>query len=1126
MKFLKQVRVRLRMAPAVVACATALLFPSVTSAAGDPVGKVVAIQNDVQTRTADSEAWKPSVLHQELYGLDRIRTGPGSRAAILYSDQTLQRINEKSEVQVLAPDGNKPGVLRVISGTHYFSSRKPKDYGRIVTPTVTAAIRGTEFVVEVAPDGTTTITMLEGVVEASNEYGEVTVTAGEQAHVEPGTAPVKRIVLRPRDAVAWSLYYPPVLGLTDQARLERMGSAGQDLARAAELLASGQVSQARPLIENVRKSNPDHPIALALASVVELVADSKDEAMRLAEQAVAADSDSPAAALALSFAAQAAFDLEKAGKLAETAARLDPHGAEAQARVAELRMARGDIKGAKKAAQKATARDARSVRALTVLGFVELAELRSARAVHTFERAVAADAGFPMAHLGLGIATIRRGDLAGGREKMQTAAMLDPDNSLMRSYLAKAYYEERRKPEASKELAAAKQLDPSDPTPHLYDAILKRSYNRPVEALEELRKSVELNDRRAVYRSRLLLDQDLAMRSADLAGIYSELGFDELGMVTARRSADADHANYSSHLFLAGSYRNLPGFAPAFLSEVLQARIYQPVNVNAVRPDIVNETVSFNEYGSLIDQPRVRVFAGGSYGETDTGLGEVVESDALRELLELDDSDSLAADVTVALNRDRFAGAVSFSTVDSEGFRINNDVDNDVARAFFAFAPTYRDQFQVNIIDGTRKTGDLPLREIPLLLNMERLETDLTNIGVGYHRMLSPAADLAISAIYSDIELTGTNDLFGLTATAELDGLQLEAQYVHRQKRLTWIAGAGHFDGEQELTTDNGFTPRVEFKADSTFSNAYLYLKIRDLGPVELTAALSYEDVTAPVGLLLPRDSAIGAGEVEFDEEKLSFKIGLTERLTARTVLRAAAFTRLSPSVGRLQTLEPTQVAGFNQFFNDTGGTWSKNYGVGIDREFTRRLFGGLSVLRRDLDIPDPDCGNPNLPSGCQGQQVTGVVERESEEWLASAYLNGTLGKRWALSIQYAYEERDFDFFQVDNATRFEDFMRTWRVRPEARLFFPWGLFASVRTTRLDQRIDRFPSMQSSERNPEDTDFWISDLQVGYRFPERWGSVVLTASNISNKKFAFFRSSLEEDIVPARTVRLSVRLTY
>jgi hypothetical protein len=46
-----------------------------------------------------------------------------------------------------------------------------------------------------------------------------------------------------------------------------------------------------------------------------------------------------------------------------------------------------------------------------------------------------------------------------------------------------------------------------------------------VEALHKLQKAIELNDNRAVYRSRLLLDSDLAARSAALARIYSDFGF-------------------------------------------------------------------------------------------------------------------------------------------------------------------------------------------------------------------------------------------------------------------------------------------------------------------------------------------------------------------------------------------------------------------------------------------------------------------------------------------------------------------------------------------------------------------------------------------------------------------------
>ena len=161
-----------------------------------------------------------------------------------------------------------------------------------------------------------------------------------------------------------------------------------------------------------------------------------------------------------------------------------------------------------------------------------------------------------------------------------------------------------------------------DPTPWLYSAILLQNENRPIEALRDLNAAMAKNDNRAVYRSRLLLDEDRAVRGTDLARIYDDLGFDTLGLVAARRSADLDQANFSSHLFLAGNYRDLPGFASSFLSETLQARIYQPVGANAARPDVQGGTVAFNEYTALFDRPRFRGFLSGTGGYTDTELDE------------------------------------------------------------------------------------------------------------------------------------------------------------------------------------------------------------------------------------------------------------------------------------------------------------------------------------------------------------------------------------------------------------------------------------------------------------------------------------------------------------------------
>jgi ferric-dicitrate binding protein FerR (iron transport regulator) len=118
--------------------------------------RIMSLQNQVDAKPSAAAGWSPATIDQPLFANDRVRTGTASRATILYADQTAHRLNEKSEVEVVAPDGDKPGLLKVLSGQHYFSSRKPKDFGRVETPTVTAAIKGTEFVVDVGEDGRTT----------------------------------------------------------------------------------------------------------------------------------------------------------------------------------------------------------------------------------------------------------------------------------------------------------------------------------------------------------------------------------------------------------------------------------------------------------------------------------------------------------------------------------------------------------------------------------------------------------------------------------------------------------------------------------------------------------------------------------------------------------------------------------------------------------------------------------------------------------------------------------------------------------------------------------------------------------------------------------------------------------
>ncbi|MCC7548725.1 MAG: hypothetical protein IT532_13245 [Burkholderiales bacterium] len=176
------------------------------------------------------------------------------------------------------------------------------------------------------------------------------------------------------------------------------------------------------------------------------------------------------------------------------------------------------------------------------------------KATVDFTRAIELDSTEPLARLGLGLATIREGRLQEGREHIEIAVALDPTNSLVRSYVGKAYYEENSKARdqlASTQFGLAKALDPNDPTPWFYDAILKQTQNRPVEALEDLERSIALNQNRGVTRAESLLAKDSAARGALKARLYNRLGFHDQGMQTAAEALSRDFSSPDAHRFVA-----------------------------------------------------------------------------------------------------------------------------------------------------------------------------------------------------------------------------------------------------------------------------------------------------------------------------------------------------------------------------------------------------------------------------------------------------------------------------------------------------------------------------------------------------------------------------------------------
>ncbi|MFV9690751.1 MAG: TonB-dependent receptor domain-containing protein, partial [Desulfobacteria bacterium] len=653
-----------------------------------------------------------------------------------------------------------------------------------------------------------------------------------------------------------------------------------------------------------------------------------------------------------------------------------------------------------------------------------------------------------------------------GRKEIEIAASLDPDNSLIRSYLGKAYYEEKREKQAQNQFAMARELDPQDPTAWFYDAILKQSQNRPVEALEDLQKSIELNDNRAVYRSRLMLDEDLAARSASLGSIYNDLGFQQLALVEGWKSVNTDPANYSAHRFLADSYAALPRHEIARVSELLRSQLLQPINITPVQPQLAVSNLfiqegagpadpSFNEFNPLFLRNRLALQASGVAGGKNTIGDEITQSGVWG----------------------RYSYSIGQFHYETDGFRENNDQDQDIYNAFVQMALSYKTSVQAEYQHKDVDRGDLPLRFtdefVPTLRKPERLRS----ARLGFHHAFDPQSHLIGFLRYGKMESASKRPPLGEYSSDD-EGYDGEIQHLFRSGRFNITSGAGHYDTDRKRELNITGRPIDTFKSDIRHTNAYVYAQINY--PKNLTWTLG-------------GSADFFKGDLS-NSDQFNPKAGLTWNIFPGTTLRAAGFRTLRRTLLSSHTIEPTQVAGFNQFFNDFEGTDAWRYGAGIDQRISATVNAGAEVSGRDMEVPYID--------------VTGAgKEVDWEEDLARIYLYWTPQRWLALSAEYQFErfKRGLEYTGADNLHRIE----THRFPFAVSLFDSLGFSSQIKATYIDQGGE-FGSRRDVTSG--DDEFWIVDAFIRYRLPKRWGFITLEARNLFDEDFHF------QDTDPAHPV--------
>jgi tetratricopeptide (TPR) repeat protein len=1147
---------------------------------------VLTKENIVDTAVGHA-LWSPAIVGQLLEPKDRVRTGDDSRAALRLSNLSVLRIDELTEAEILPPHrATAKATLDLKQGSAYLFSREKSQEVEIVTPAATGAIRGTEFVASVSANGHSVIIMLDGELKFSNAQGSVLVHSGEQASADPGSKPTKTAVINALSSIQWCLYYPGVLDLNELKLLaadqqvlsastsaysagdlltalkeypkgRSASSASEKVYRAGLYLVVGQVPKAKLLLSQI----PEH--ARGRCALAVLIA-----AVTLQPRPSCSTPQSASEWIAESYYLQSKADLEGALQAARKALELDPSFGFAWTRVAELEFSFGRIPRSLAALEKGLEISARNPQAHALRGFLLSAENKIGSAGESFDAAIAIDGALGNAWLGRGLCLIRQGKDEQGRLDLQTGAALEPNRSILHSYLGKGFINIANEPKARQELTRAEQLDPHDPTPWLYSALENRQDNRTNEAVGDLEESIGLNDNRRIYRSLFLLDQDRAVRSANLAAIYQDDGMDELSLREATRAVDSDYSSASAHLFLANSYNALRDpkrinlrYETQWSNELLLSNLLSPVGGGPL-----SQYVSEQEYSKLFEADGLGISSTTTYLST----GDIRETASQFGLYE-----NVSYSIDTDFQYDR-------------GQRPNNEITRSESYGQAKVQLSPQDSIFIQTKYQDTRNGDVfqyyDQANAAPGYNAQELEQPSRAL-IGYHHEWSPGVHtlLLFGRLSDDITVSNLNtitntdsflnkgfpnvsriDIFALSPTGQVSNvfvLPMDLQYhstftiytgeinqIWEWANNTCVAGArfqgGEFDTSDLLKNEppqyaSLFAKppaKQAFATDFERQSFYFYDIWRPAASLSITGAISYDRLTYPSDYRNPPIT-----DSESSRSRVSPKAGLIWNPFGDFVVRGA-YTRSLGGVSFDENiqLEPTSVAGFNEVFRNiisesiVGSVEAPKYqngGLILEEKLSTRTYAAIegNILTSDVDRrvgvfeaflgPGLTIPGPIFPSSTPQR-----LHYQEDD--LSLVLNQLVTNEWSLGARYQVSFSDLAILDKDvpksaAPTGFGD-NRSKATLHQAGLF---ALFHHRSGFFAESDIDWYrQSNVGYDPNIPGDDFWQVNGYIGYRFRRNLGDIALGLLDFAGQNYKLNPLNYYNDLPRERTVFLRVRL--
>jgi Tfp pilus assembly protein PilF len=1139
--------------------------------------RIVEQQGTVEMLPARATTWAAARPGQVLHPLDRIRTAENSRVALRWSDQSIVPFGASTELEILPPEAaDAQAGLHLVRGVISFFHRDQPGRIRIITRGAVAGVEGTEFVLAVDAADRTTLSVVDGKVKLGNAQATLLLTNGEQAAVDLGRAPVRTAGFIANNLLQWCFYYPAVidpdeLPLTAEEQNNLAGSLasyragdlqtalekypagrpnlsdGELVYHAALLLAVGEVEKAETAVSAVT-SISGRPVQLTgalrqLIAAVKRQPPATDGKPQLASEFLAASYFEQSRAVRET-------SLQSALRLAKQAAAVSPKFGFAWERVAELEFSFGRPQEALAALDQSLALAPRNAQALALKGFVLAAQNQPRAARAWFDLALNADAALGNAWLGRGLIRIRLGDQTGGREDLLVAAALEPQRAELRSYLGKAYAHVGDFFHATKELVLAKKLDPNDPTAWLYSALLNQQNNQINAAIRDLEKSQALNDNRSVYRSQLLLDEDRAVRGADLAGVYRDAGMFDVSLREAGRAVSADYANYSAHLFLANSYEQLSD--PVWSN----LRYESPAGNEFWIANLLAPTSAGWQSAILSQQPYARLF-------DQNRFGAISETSYLDRGAWLEKADAFYT-----------SGAVSFDVLTSylydPGQRPNDDFENREHDVTLKWQVTPRDsvfaQVQLEQIDSGDKSQyyNQSLESTSFQVN----ERQLPNLFAGYHHEWSPGVHTLLFATRRTADETAYagnalqyvgyfngSKYPGVVAFANNEDVSFKGDRYSAELQQIWeqanhatvlgaIYGWGNV-GYHNVEWNNNFsgvannlfpnTPTLlnqDFNLDFHHFSAYGYHHWQLTDTIGLNVGVSYDYLYQPADV-----ATTPFVNQEQTTTQVSPKGGIIWTPLTNTTIRAAYTRSLSGFIdGQSYRLEPTEVAGFNQSFRslipesvagDTSGSQFDTYEISLEQKFDTGTYLGLSgeILHSEqhklqgafVFLTSSPLDYSTYPLGLN-------KSLDYTEQSLTFTADQLLGRQWSAGARYRLSQATLDTTYTDilpaNLTnvdpsfhphqRLESLLHT--VNLHANWNHPSGLFSVLEGNWYHQNNSGFLPAEPGD------DFYQFNAYVGYRFWQRRAELTIGLLNIFDCGYQLEPLNLYNEMARHRTV--------